>query len=102
MALRRLVKTAKLVNKQMLLLNRREPYKPRTPDRHMIENRTKLEIFERKNAEGVVFVPVEALPPWQKSITKNLQQQTEGMNIRGLRVRAVDKQDEPGFPTHFR
>lgn len=102
MALRRLVKQAKVLNKHMLLMKRREPYRPRTADRHMIENRTRLEEFERRNAEGVMFVPDAALPPWKRSVVSNLRQTHNTMNFRGLRVRAVDRQDEPGFPTHFR
>ncbi|EPY33701.1 hypothetical protein STCU_00497 [Strigomonas culicis] len=102
MAIRRLVKTAKLINKQMLMMNRREPYKPRTADRHYIEDRVKLEQMERYSAQGLVFVPDAVLPPWKRSILTNLNQQKNQLNFRGMRVRAVDKQDEPGFPTHFR
>ncbi|CAJ1012831.1 hypothetical protein Q4I28_008144 [Leishmania naiffi] len=102
MGLKRLAKAAKVTSKHMLLLNRREPYKPVTRDRVMIENRRRLEVFEAKNAEGIVFVPDTALPPWQKSIATNLKQQATQMNFRGFRVRVADKQDEPGFPTHFR
>lgn len=102
MGLRRLVKQAKVVNKQMLGMTRREPYKPRTLDRHKIEDRTRLEEFERKNAEGMMFVPEAALPPWRRAAPQALRSTAHRMNFRGFRVRAVDTQDEPGFPTHFR
>lgn len=102
MGLRRLSKQVKITSKHMLLMPRREPYKPLTCDRVMIENRRRLEEFEAKNAEGVVFVPDTALPPWQRSIATNLKRQATQMNFRGFRVRVADKQDEPGFPTHFR
>lgn len=102
MGLKRLTKQAKITNRMMLLQPRREPYKPVTSDRVQIENRRRLEAFEAKNAEGVVFVPDSALPPWKRSVATNLKQQTTQMNFRGFRVRVADKQDEPGFPTHFR
>lgn len=102
MALQRLTKYAKVTSKQMLLMRRREPYKPVTADRRTIQQRRQLADFEAKNAEGMVFVLDEALPPWQKSINTNLKRVTSGMNFSGFRVRAVDRQDEPGFPTHFR
>ncbi|KAL7695969.1 hypothetical protein N2W54_007351 [Lotmaria passim] len=102
MGIRRLVKQAKITSKHMLFIPRREPYKPVTGDRVMIENRRRLEEFEAKNAEGVVFVPETVLPPWQRSIAMNLRKQATQMNFRGFRVRVADKQDEPGFPTHFR
>ncbi|KPI87362.1 hypothetical protein ABL78_3550 [Leptomonas seymouri] len=102
MGLKRLAKQAKVTSKLMLFQSRREPYKPVTSDRVMIENRRRLEAFEAKNAEGVVFVPDVALPPWQRSVATNLKKQATQMNFRGLRVRVADRQDEPGFPTHFR
>ncbi|KAK7197910.1 hypothetical protein NESM_000745400 [Novymonas esmeraldas] len=102
MGIKRLAKTAKVTSKHMLMLTRREPYKPLMGDRVAIENRRRLEAFDAKNAEGIMFVPDTALPPWQKSIATNLKQQSTQMNFRGLRVRIADKQDEPGFPTHFR
>ncbi|CCW65660.1 unnamed protein product [Phytomonas sp. EM1] len=102
MSMKRLIKYTKISNKQMLLMKRREPYKPIMKDRQFIENRTRLEDFERKNAEGLMFVPDAALPPWQRSIASNLQRSQSMLNFKGLRVRVVDKQDEPGFPTNFR
>ncbi|KEG10117.1 hypothetical protein DQ04_04151080 [Trypanosoma grayi] len=102
MPLRRLPKRPKITNTQMLLMRRREPYKPTMKDRHEIENRTKLEEFERKNAEGLMFVPEAVLPPWQKSLALNAASVASRMNFRGFRVRVADKQDEPGFPTPFR
>ncbi|KAH9598259.1 hypothetical protein LSM04_009046 [Trypanosoma melophagium] len=102
MALRRLSKQRKLTNPQMLLMRRREPYKPCMKDRQEIENRAKLYDFEQKNAEGLMFVPDVALPPWQKSIAANNCSVGNRMNFRGFRVRVVDRQDEPGFPTPFR
>ncbi|KAG5464182.1 hypothetical protein LSCM1_00362 [Leishmania martiniquensis] len=102
MGFKRLAKAAKITSKHMLFLHRREPYKPVTRDRVAIENRRRLDAFDAKNAEGVVFVPDTALPPWQKSIATNLKQHATQMNFRGFRVRVADKQDEPGFPTHFR
>lgn len=102
MGLRRLAKQSKVTNKLMLLQPRREPYKPVTSDRVTIENRRRLEDFEAKNAEGMVFVPDTALPPWQRTIASNMRQTATQMNFRGLRVRVADRQDEPGFPTHFR
>ncbi|CCW69284.1 unnamed protein product [Phytomonas sp. Hart1] len=102
MSIKRLFKQSKLVNKHMLLMKRREPYKPIMKDRQMIENRARLEDFEQKNAEGMMFVPDSALPPWQRSILSNLKRIQTTQNFRGLRVRVVDKQDEPGFPTNFR
>ncbi|EPY43325.1 hypothetical protein AGDE_00597 [Angomonas deanei] len=86
----------------MLLKGRFEPYKPVLRDDHYIKDREKLEEFEKINAEGLVFVPDEALPPWKKSVISNLKKSQNQYNYRGLRVRAVDRQDEPGFPTHFR
>ncbi|EAN97333.1 hypothetical protein C3747_85g935c [Trypanosoma cruzi] len=102
MTLRRLVKRPKITNFQMLLMRRREPYKPTMKDRHEIENREKLERFETKAAEGIMFVPDRVLPPWQKSLAKNAYANASRMNFRGFRVRVADKQDEPGFPTPFR
>lgn len=102
MALRRLVKQAKVLNKHMLLMKRREPYRPLTGERLEIKNKAKLEQFERLNAEGVVFVPDSVLPPWQKSLVQNATRVQSQLNFRGLRVRAVGRQDEPGFPTTFR
>ncbi|RNF07991.1 uncharacterized protein Tco025E_07242 [Trypanosoma conorhini] len=102
MTLRRLLKRPKITNAQMLLMRRREPYKPTMKDRQEIGNREKLEHFERKNAEGLMFVPETALPPWQRSLAMNARVKASSMNFRGFRVRVVDKQDEPGFPTPFR
>ncbi|ORC91409.1 uncharacterized protein TM35_000064140 [Trypanosoma theileri] len=102
MVLRRLSKQRKITNPQMLLMHRREPYKPCMKDRHEIENRAKLYEFERKNAEGLMFVPDTALPPWKKSLALNATAAANRMNFRGFRVRVVDRQDEPGFPTPFR
>ncbi|RNF09498.1 hypothetical protein TraAM80_02106 [Trypanosoma rangeli] len=102
MALHRLLKRPKITNAQMLLMRRREPYKPTMKDRQEIRNREKLEYFEKKNAEGLMFVPETALPPWQKSLALNACAKASSMNFRGFRVRVVDKQDEPGFPTPFR
>lgn len=98
----RLPRMRKITNKQMLMYSRREPYKPTTLDRHVVENRRRLEEFEQRNAEGVMFVPDAALPPWKRSVISNMKKTQETMNFRGLRLRAVDRQDEPGFPTHFR
>ncbi|KAG8348809.1 hypothetical protein TRVL_00333 [Trypanosoma vivax] len=102
MPLRRLVKQHKITNKQMLLMPRYEPYKPTMKDRQEIRNRTLLENFERKNAEGLMFVPEVALPPWQKSLLLNAKAAASRMNFRGFRVRVADGQDEPGFPTPYR
>ncbi|SCU72752.1 uncharacterized protein TEOVI_000433000 [Trypanosoma equiperdum] len=102
MAFRRLVKRHKITNNQMLLMRRREPYKPTMKDRQQIADRAKLEEFERKNADGLMFVPEKALPPWQKSLAHNAKALGSRINFRGFRVRVADGQDEPGFPTPFR
>lgn len=102
MNLRRLVKQAKLVNKQMLFQPRREPYKPVLADRQKITQTARLAELERRCAEGEVFVPDKGLPPWKRNITAHLLASQEQIRIKGLRLRAVDRQDEPGFPTHFR
>lgn len=102
MTMRRLPSLGKITSKQMLLMGRREPYKPVTMDRRAIEDRTRLQDFEQRNAEGQTFVPDTALPPWRRSILTNAMKTQQSLNFRGLRLRAVDRQDEPGFPTHFR
>lgn len=102
MNFRRLIKQAKVVNKQMLLQPRREPYKPILADRQHITQKTRLAELELRCAEGEVFVPDKGLPPWRRNITTHLLASQDQVRIKGLRLRAVDRQDEPGFPTYFR
>ncbi|CUG89823.1 Hypothetical protein, putative [Bodo saltans] len=96
-------KSRKLVNKAQLLMTRRAPFMPFTTERHEIQNQIKLEAFEKQCEDGVMFVAEQAVPSWRKSIKTNVESQ-KGIvkNMRGLRVRAVNGADEPGFPTHFR
>lgn len=102
MVFKRLTKASKLVNRQMLLQGRREPYKPVMGDQQTVTKRARMAELSRRCAEGEVFVPDEGLPPWRRSVTSHLMQSQQRLQIKGLRLRAVDRQDEPGFPTHFR
>eukprot|EP00796_Vickermania_ingenoplastis_P008208 gene8208-5733_t len=99
---RRLIKQAKIVNRQMIGMGRREPYRPTMGDRQTVVQNSRLTELEQRCAEGEMFVPDRALPPWRRNVTTNLLQGQEQLRIKGLRLRAVDRQDEPGFPTHFR
>lgn len=102
MGFQRFFKTAKIVNRQMLLQRRREPYKPTMKDRQTVVQNARLLELSTRAAEGEVLVLDKALPPWRRSITTHLIESQQPKRIKGLRVRAVDRQDEPGFPTHFR
>lgn len=102
MTFKRFFKAAKVVNKQMLFQSRREPYKPVMADRQLTTQQARLADLESRCAAGEVFVPDKGLPPWRRSVTTHLIESHQPRKIKGLRVRAVDRQDEPGFPTHFR
>jgi hypothetical protein len=96
-------KVRKLTNKAQLLMKRTNPFLPFTKERHEIENKIKFMAFEKQCEDGVMFVAEAAVPSWRKSIKTNVESQNGLIrNMRGLRVRAVNGTDEPGFPTHFR
>lgn len=84
-------------------MDRKIPFIPKTAERHIIENKVKLQEFEKQHEDGVLFVAEKALPPWRRTIKKNLERNLGVVqDYRGFRVRKVNGIDEPGFPTHLR
>lgn len=59
-----------------------------------------LKDFQRAQADGKAFLPIKEQPPWRRTVSgveSGLKR-----NYAGVRVALIDKDDEPGFPTHFR
>ena len=100
--LRRIVSKRKITNRQELLQPRRTPFKPIMKDRIQLKREEKLSDYERAQENGVAFVPEHLLPPWRRTIGQHMKQGKAVVGFFGVRVRAVNKTDEPGFPTHFR
>ena len=85
-------------NKCIGQMSRLAPYRPLMQQRVQIKTERMNEDFQFLHANGVAFKRTFEQPPWKRSLHCNKLL----FNFKGIRVKPVARDDEPGFPTHFR
>lgn len=84
----------------MLLAPTAHPYCPRIEHRVELSQRRKVSDFRTEQENGTVFLPLKEEVPWKRTIP--IVDTSISKNYKGIRVAAVNRADEPGFPTPFR
>lgn len=96
-------KFAVMLHPEQLMSRRRVPYLPLLKERVAMKTERLRETFEKSLADGTTFQPDALLPPWKRrreNGVDRLNVSSRLLKVRGVRLRSLPLQPNPGFPTY--